>query len=224
MQLTFSLKFLSQEEYNCVHEKTTHCAINGLFLGVPAGEGGPVRVRDEHFGASVVPLYEYEDNTWGGSCVLPTPGRSSASIYFYTDPDTSEYCLAKSDTHLSRTVRCMGCTHFGEKAKCCVAVRDHWNRSHPDDLAQFVPEYRRPIVVNPPVADVNFEDMSSWPQDHSKDPFIAQLCVDWKERDPNGESLLAVFFCFCFQFLGHLSPHVSIILCLQCSSASASSF
>jgi hypothetical protein len=162
-----------------------------------------VRVHDEHFGASIVPLYEYEDKNWSGSCVKQTPGRSSSSVYLYTHPDTGELCFVKSDTHICRHVTCLGGAHFGETVKCCVEVREHWNRLHPDDSAQFVPEHRRPVVVNPPDSGGHIEDIC-WPHDCSNNLFTAKLCMDWSLRNPNSEWCVDVFFCFCLHIFSSL--------------------
>lgn len=145
-----------------------------------------MRVSDEHFGCSLVPLHEYENGSWGGSCITASRGRASAKFFLWTDPDTSETCFVKMNIHRDLVVKCEGGAHFGEKASCCKGVLDYWNGLHPNDLAQFVPAPRRPVVVDPQVPDVDIED-NFWPHDDSSDVFIANLCKDWKERDPNSK-------------------------------------
>lgn len=64
-------------EYRCLHEKTVHFAINDLF---PSGmNGGPVHVG-EHFGQNLTPVFEYEDETWGDSCIRQSKGLRRLSF------------------------------------------------------------------------------------------------------------------------------------------------
>jgi hypothetical protein len=186
---------LTQDEHNCVHEEAVHSALNVSLTS----EEGPVRVSDLHFGASVVPLYEYEDKTWSGSGMNETQGRSAAHVHLRIDTMTREICFVKVDTHIKLTVRCRGGNHFN--GSCCVEVRDCWNARYSDNLAQLVSGHSRPVFVD---AEAGIENPGQkwWPPDDSKNNVIAQLCKPWKDRGPQGECgrvVLFLFFISCLQ-------------------------
>lgn len=176
----------TQDEHTCIHEKTVYCAVNRHFPDDL--DGGPTRVRPEHFGKRVVPIWEYEDPHWMGSSILQTQGRSRAHMYLYNG-DNNETCLVKIDKHVNLAVRCT-CGHFGLKAICCEEVANHWNGVHPENQVQLSSQQTKPAVVVDE-DDERGPHLHRWPWGRGSEPDC--LCVDWPERADNREFCLPLF-------------------------------
>ena len=170
--------------HNCVHEQTVYCACNSLF---PSDlDGGPIRVSEDDYGSDIVPVYKYEDEMWGGSCIRPSQGRSATHIYVYTSSVNGATCMLKVDQHKGLTVRCLGGAHFGRKADCCTAVCNHYNRLHPDQPAGLVSEPIRSEFLFP-VPDLDPAAQQCWPANDLKNTTFA--CIsDWTKRDVEREN------------------------------------
>jgi hypothetical protein len=178
----------SDGEYRCLHEKTVHCAINDLF---PSDiDGGPVHVG-EHFGQNLIPVFEYEDKTWGGSCIRQSQGRSRAFIYYYADPSNTATCMLKVDCHKGLSVRCLDGGHFGRKADCCQAVLHDFNHRYPEQPAGFATEQ---TSRGADFSDCDVGDIIPfwWPKsDMESTAFCSE--PDWRKRDPDRENLYPNF-------------------------------
>jgi len=141
-----------------------------------------VEVRASQYGNNLIPLHEYEDDAWLGSCKVATQGRSPAYVYLFIDPLTGQICFVKVDTHKQRCVKCLD-SHFGEDAKCIQSVRDDWNDSHSDEPAGFGSvTYRRDFEC-----DEDQFPYEYWPQRDPKNPIIKTLAEDLALRSRAGE-------------------------------------
>lgn len=190
-----------QKESDCTHEETVFSSVNG-HLGP---DGGAIEVKQCHYGKNLIPLHEYEDERWLGSCKVSTQGRSPAYVYLSIEPVTDQICFVKVDTHRERCVKCLG-LHFGKDAKCIQRVREDWNSANPLKPAGFESVSKRQKFNSD---DYQFSTVF-WPQRDHNDPIVKILAVDWTLRSSAGEFALLpaapAACCTAFQFFKKRMP------------------